>query len=56
LKGPEAYDDFYLKSDMINYYNIFAQSKPTSDWVNSFDNGIVFVEMGTKDSIKVVKH
>nr|CAD2135632.1 unnamed protein product [Meloidogyne enterolobii] len=55
LDRPEAYDDFYLKSDMINYYNIFAQSKPTSDWVNSFDNGIVFVEMGTKDSIKSSK-
>uniref|UniRef100_A0A915PGF4 Uncharacterized protein n=1 Tax=Meloidogyne floridensis TaxID=298350 RepID=A0A915PGF4_9BILA len=40
LDRPEAYDDFYLKSDMINYYNIFAQSKPTSDWINSFDNGI----------------
>uniref|UniRef100_A0A915M7C0 CRAL-TRIO domain-containing protein n=1 Tax=Meloidogyne javanica TaxID=6303 RepID=A0A915M7C0_MELJA len=52
LDRPEAYDDFYLKSDMVNYYNIFAQSKPTSDWINSFDNGIVFVEMGTKDSIK----
>jgi hypothetical protein len=38
---------------MINYYGIFAQSKPTSEWVNSFDNGLVFCELGTKDSIKV---
>ncbi|KAF7639624.1 CRAL-TRIO domain-containing protein [Meloidogyne graminicola] len=55
LDRPEAFDNFYLKSDMLHYYRIFAQSKPNFDWVNSFDNGLVFVEMGVKDAIKASK-
>ena len=38
---------------MQHYYGIFAQSRPTSEWVNPIDNGLVFIELGTRDAIKV---
>jgi hypothetical protein len=40
---------------MSLYYGIFNQSRPTTKWINSYDNGIVFVETGVPDANKACR-
>uniref|UniRef100_A0A183CBA7 CRAL-TRIO domain-containing protein n=1 Tax=Globodera pallida TaxID=36090 RepID=A0A183CBA7_GLOPA len=41
--------DFFSRPTARHYCGVFTQSKLQAEWVNGYDNGIVFVETGVAD-------
>ncbi|KAL3095330.1 hypothetical protein niasHS_007429 [Heterodera schachtii] len=45
----ESGGDFFARPSARHYCGVFTQSKLRKDWVNAYDNAIVFVETGVAD-------
>ncbi|KAL3110587.1 hypothetical protein niasHT_016224 [Heterodera trifolii] len=52
---PNFFNGFYSKANIQKFCDIFPQSKIQKGWVNSYDNGIVFVEAGIAEPSKAAK-
>nr|CAD2155994.1 unnamed protein product [Meloidogyne enterolobii] len=44
LNDDDFYKDFYDHQQIKHYCDVFQQSRLQYNWINSLDNGIVFVE------------
>nr|CAD2179410.1 unnamed protein product [Meloidogyne enterolobii] len=44
LNDDDFYNDFYDHQEIKHYCDVFQQSRLQYEWINSLDNGIVFVE------------
>uniref|UniRef100_A0A183C8H6 CRAL-TRIO domain-containing protein n=1 Tax=Globodera pallida TaxID=36090 RepID=A0A183C8H6_GLOPA len=55
VDNANFFNEFYSKPNVQRFYELFPQSKIQKDWVNSYDNGIVFVEAGIADPSNAAK-
>uniref|UniRef100_A0A914DZ41 CRAL-TRIO domain-containing protein n=1 Tax=Acrobeloides nanus TaxID=290746 RepID=A0A914DZ41_9BILA len=53
--SPDAFKNFFSRSDVKHIQDLFSLSNLDGDWVNEIDNGLVFVEMGIPEPGKAVK-
>lgn len=52
---PDFIKTFLDRNDVKRHLSIFCQSCPDGEWINQKDNGVIYVECGVADPIKVSK-